>query len=128
MYVLYMCAISWRRWSFQVFQREYVFWAIIAVGDIIIFVEDLSDDGSLCEESETTPCIEKNSSWIGWIELRVWNKSCDCRCLGEKGEEWDRVVRRKLRFLRVTQELIWLMPCCQKLRLTRQCPGVSRHR
>ena len=61
--------------------------AIIAVGDIIIVAEDLSDDGFLCEKSETTPITEKNSSWVGWLELCAWNKSCDRRCLGEKDGE-----------------------------------------
>ena len=54
MYASYMCAINWRWWSFQFFQREYVFWVIMAIGDIIIVAESLSNDGSFCEESETT--------------------------------------------------------------------------
>ena len=87
MYASHMCAINWRWWPFQFFQREYVFWVIMAIGDIIIIAESLSNDGSFYEESESTLITEKSIPRIGWLELCVWNKSFDRRCLGEKSGE-----------------------------------------
>ena len=41
----FMCALSWLWWSFRFCQCEYIIWAIIASGDIIIFTVESSNDG-----------------------------------------------------------------------------------